>query len=347
MMAISTARNSSMLDIAGFEYWLIQSGRKPRTVLKYHKELIRLQREVEPFTPENFEAFLLRLRQSGCTARYINMFIMCAKVYARWSNIEGFEGLRDWKEVKPIKSTMSDDEIDRFLTLPKWARNQSQDHYNRWTLFYSILAYTGMRPGECAKLTIDDVDFGRMVFILRDTKTNDNRLVPIPPHLLESLEKHLLKLTNDCLFASLRDGNKDGLGVVVDNVDWHYNFHSRLKRLGIKRKGLSPYSLRHSIITRLLEEDVNLFKVQKLVGHKRLDTTLAYTHLTTKDMHDTVSKDPLSKRRLTPKDKIRALKEYLKKINLEDPDIEYEYIEDEKGFRLEVREVTPAEPVEK
>lgn len=330
--------SKSMIDIGGFEYWLIESAKRPRTINKYLWHLKRLSKEVDPLTLENARSFFLTLKSQGCKNTYINDVMVTLKVYAKWAGLNDFLDLRQWKEEPVEKSTMSDSEIELFLSLPP-PKNGSKALYGRWTLFFSILAYTGMRPNECATLTVDDIDFGRFVFCIRseNVKTRDNRLVPIPPHLLQDIHTRVTESTS-YLFPSLRGGNKDGLGKVVDNVDWHYNFHSRLKRLGIKRRGLTPYSLRHSIITRLLEEDVNLFKVQKLVGHKRLDTTLAYTHLTTKDMHDTIGKDPLTRKRLDPKEKVRALKEYLKKMNLpDDPDIEYEYVETDKGFKLEVK----------
>jgi integrase len=335
-MAVSTARKDQMIDIAGFEFWLIQTGRKPRTVQKYRQDLVRLQREVEPFTPKNLQNYLLRLHKNGRTASYINMMIISAKVYARWAKIEGFGEVIEWKEVKPVKSVMSDEEIDQFLSLPVWSYCQHEPHYARWTLFYSILAFTGMRPGECAKLKVDDVDFGRSVFVLRDTKTNDNRLVPIPPHLLESLIRHVDE-SSDYLFPSLRGGDRGGLGAVVDSVDWHYNFHSRIKKLGIKRKGLSVYSLRHSFITRLLEEDVNLFKVQKIVGHKKIETTSGYTHLTTKDLQNTLKLDRMAKAKSSPHEKLEALKKYLLQIASQDDGIEYSVEEKDGEVTLKAR----------
>jgi len=328
-----------MVDLDSFLLHLSREGRKTATVNKYRKELAILLREVQPFTPKNLETYLLKLHNLGRSAVYINMHIINAKVYARWLGLEGFESIRGWKEKPVDKATMSDEEIEAFLTLPKWSINQKSQHYERWTLFFTILAYTGMRPGECAKLTTEDVDFGRGVFILRDTKTNDNRYVPMPPHLLESLTTYVTELDGNLLFPSLRGGNRDGLGRVVDNVDWCYNFQSRIKQLGIKRKKLSVYSLRHSFITRLLEEDVNLFKVQKIVGHNRIETTARYTHLTTKDLHNTLKLDRMAIKKATPQEKIQVIKKYLLAVAQYNEDLDYS-IEEKDGevvFKVKAR----------
>lgn len=121
-------------------------------------------------------------------------------------------------------------------------------------------------------------------------------------------------------------------------MNWHYNFHTRLKRLGIKRKNLTPYSLRHSLITRLLEEDVNLFKVQKLVGHHQIETTAHYTHLTTKDLQETIKKHPLIRKSTSPLEILKALINSIRSFQLEE-DQRFSFVleETEKTINLKVK----------
>jgi site-specific recombinase XerD len=55
---------------------------------------------------------------------------------------------------------------------------------------------------------------------------------------------------------------------------------------GIHKKGVSIHTLRHSYATHLLEAGVNLRAIQKYLGHKRLETTMVYLHLTNKGHKD-------------------------------------------------------------
>ncbi|MCL5018874.1 MAG: site-specific integrase [Patescibacteria group bacterium] len=237
------------------------------------------------------------------------------------------------KEKEAIKATLSDEEIEAFLKLlPKRKGKKEGLNYNKWTLFFSLMAFTGMRSGEVASLKVDQVDFGRGIFVIEDSKTNTPRFVPIPPNIKTVLENYVKKCTG-YLFPSPRNG-KDG---VVRNVDWGYQFHQRLNRLGIKRKYLTPYSLRHSFITRMLEEDVNIFKIQKIVGHRDLRTTAHYTHLTTKDIQRAITRHPIIRRSTEPITIIHSLVEMIKSFSIEnDNRFFYRLEENNNGLRFEL-----------
>jgi hypothetical protein len=51
------------------------------------------------------------------------------------------------------------------------------------------------------------------------------------------------------------------------------------------KKKISPYRLRHSYATHLIEAGVDLLEVQKILGHQSLLTTARYTHLTAHTGH--------------------------------------------------------------
>ena len=124
---------------------------------------------------------------------------------------------------------------------------------------------------------------------------------------------------------------------MINNANWSKNFHLRLDRLGIKRKNLSVYSLRHSMITRLIEEDVSLFRIQKLVGHHNITTTAKYVHLASKDMEEALKKHPMVRRSTDPQSILRALVESVKsfKLGLDDR-FTYELKETEGSLEVKV-----------
>jgi len=276
--------------------------------------------------------YLDELKSRGCRNSHINKYIASIRIYYKFLDRDGGEVFKFLPKETYIKATMSDKEIEAFLRLPpptvvathrngkKFEREIDPNGYHLWTLFFSIMAFTGMRPGEVAHLTVDTVDFGRSVFILEDTKTGYPRLVPIPPNICNLVMQRTREVGSGYLFPARR-GSKSK---VYSSVQWGYNFHARVKRLGIKRKNLTPYSLRHSLITRLLEEDVAISKVMKLAGHTDIRTTHQYTHITTKDVQQAVKKHPIIRRSTSPREIMSSIVQVFNEFRF-DEDTRFEY----------------------
>jgi site-specific recombinase XerD len=43
------------------------------------------------------------------------------------------------------------------------------------------------------------------------------------------------------------------------------------------------HSIRHTVVTNLIKNDVSINKVKEFIGHKSISTTLKYTHLNVED----------------------------------------------------------------
>lgn len=327
----------SNLEITQFTAFLLKKGLKRGTVYRHLNTLKTHVSRLPDLQSSSVESYLADLKLADKRHSYINGILFSIRT---WCEFKGLPkpAVTQYKTQDFQKATMSDEEIEQFLNIPAKRHGEKEiRNHAVWTLFFSIMAYTGMRPGEVAHLTIDAVDFGRGVFVLNDTKTNDSRVVPIPPNIEVQVRSYIDGLPGKFLFASTRGGKslRGSDGTVFDSVDWFYNFHTRIKRLGIRRVNLTVYSLRHSLITRLLEEDVNLFKVQKIVGHKRVETTALYTHLTTKDIKLALNKHPIIRAHLDPKSKLHALVEVFH--HMFDQDRGFEKTVEEKDDEVVIR----------
>jgi site-specific recombinase XerD len=70
--------------------------------------------------------------------------------------------------------------------------------------------------------------------------------------------------------------------------------HSSLQRLLIVARqqlnlpAASVHSLRHSFATHLLEAGAHLHTIQRLLGHKQINSTMVYLHLTHQTTQDTL-----------------------------------------------------------
>jgi len=304
------------MDIEQFRLFLLteQKGKKrlrgKRTVDLHLSLLRRISRDSKSLSPDDISTFLLSLFEQGRKGTYLNDFVDTLHIYGRFLKTNLYETLKYFPEEDYEKATMSDEEIEKFLALPCTVLTRrdtrtpaaplityaiGKERYLKMQMFWKCLAYSGARPGEIAALKITDVDFGRQVFCV-DGKTG-KRLVPIAQHLIPELTAYIERLDTEYLFPSTSGRNNYRHHTpTISDVDWGYDFHSRLKKLGIKRTNLTPYSLRHSFITRMLDEDVNLYSVQNVVGHKQgSPVTSQYYHLSTKRLIKTINSDPLGR----------------------------------------------------
>ena len=326
-------------DEVGFPAWLLKHDRRNTTIRKHTYTLRYLGKFVDEFDKEKIDRFLLGLKADGKSNAYLNTIINTIRLYSQYLGLDpALQHYKQFKKTSGIKATMSDDEIEAFLglTCPYHA---DKEHWRQYTIFWSICAYTGMRPGEVAHLKIEDVDFGRGVFQIRISKTNQPGISPIPPNIKDLIKSHLDTLQGEYLFPSKQGGTHYSAGeeAVFDNVDWHYDWKKRLKILGIKRQRLTPYSFRHSFATRLLEENVSLFHVKKLMRHNDLKSTLVYEHLTTKDLIQAVERLPLIRKGTTPKTILQHIAELVKSFHIEqDTRFAYSIEENDCSVRFEV-----------
>lgn len=130
----------------------------------------------------------------------------------------------------------------------------------------------GLRIGEASSLTPSQIDKDRRVIRLIG-KGNKERLVPMPPSLLEGLRKAWSTHRNpNWLFANAPQGKH----ILLKTLYRAFN-HARVEA---QLLDATPHVFRHSYATRLLEKGVPVQVVQIILGHSNARTTQTYLHLT-------------------------------------------------------------------
>jgi integrase/recombinase XerD len=147
---------------------------------------------------------------------------------------------------------------------------------------------TGLRRAELAHLKISDIDSQRMVIHVQGGKGRKDRDVMLSPKLLEALREYwrgLRKKPKQWLFPGNRWHTADH--PIDTKVVWHA-CHAAAQRAGIT-KPIHPHTLRHCFATHLLEGGADLRTIQVLLGHRDLEETTIYLHLSQKHLGETAS----------------------------------------------------------
>jgi integron integrase len=177
----------------------------------------------------------------------------------------------------------------------------------------------GLRLNEALSLRIKDVDFERNMVIIRSGKGDKDRRTVLPESLKDALIQHIG--TARSLYDEDRQNNISGVwlpgamekkypnagkewgwfwlfpakGLSVDprsrTVRRHHvhpaslqkAFKTAVGKAGITKQA-SVHTLRHSFATHLLEKGYDIRTIQELLGHQKLQTTMIYTHVASKNI---------------------------------------------------------------
>jgi integrase/recombinase XerD len=116
----------------------------------------------------------------------------------------------------------------------------------------------------------------RNLVIIKNSKGNKDRIVPLIPKILDMLRDDY-NYTNQRIIY-LKDKQ---VGMPYDQRSLQLVLKQALKKSGIL-KPVPLQWLRYSYATHLLENGTNLRYIQSLLGHASSKTTEIYTHITTK-----------------------------------------------------------------
>ncbi|MDQ7043564.1 MAG: integron integrase [Sulfurimonas sp.] len=218
---------------------------------------------------------------------------------------------RDWniqalraQERKHIPVVLTKDEV----------RNVLQNLTGMYKLVVTLMYGCGLRMSEVLNIRLKDVDFGFDKLYIWDSKSLQDRTVPLPMKLKDELLVQVKRIEE-----IHKKDMSDGFGSVYLpfayekkypkaklETKWQYLFPmtniSKDPRSDIKRrhhlhpqtlgrnikiaaqkanlnKRVTSHIFRHSYATHLLQAGIDLRSIQELLGHKSVETTMIYTHI--------------------------------------------------------------------
>jgi integrase/recombinase XerD len=177
---------------------------------------------------------------------------------------------------EPIKDTYTEEELKTLLNKPN-VKKCDFSEYRAWATVNFLLA-TGTRVGTVINIKIKDLDFENDLINLTYTKNRKQQVVP----MCITLKKVLLE------YISYRRGESEDYlfcnvyGKQISSRAFQGSIANYNHKRGIFKT--SCHMFRHTFSKMWVQNDGNMFKLQKLLGHSSLEMVKKYVNLYGNDL---------------------------------------------------------------
>ncbi|MBI5021900.1 MAG: site-specific integrase [Ignavibacteriales bacterium] len=235
------------------------------------------------YTVRDVEIFK-KIRLEKCSPTTVNIDFRSLKaafnVALKWQLINDNPFVKSTQLKIPSKLLihLSKDDFQKLLHVVK------EQVFKELFLFASL---TGMRLGEILNLTWENVNFEKQLVTVTNsdnfaTKSGNSRAVPMNSLIAKLL---LQKISNKPISKYVFDNQ--GKRFHPNYVSHKFKKYIRLLKLDER---LHFHSLRHTFATWLVQGGVNIYEVQKLLGHSSVKVTEIYSHLASSELHSSINK---------------------------------------------------------
>jgi len=241
-----------------------------RNYLNANSELLEFcKKEPSEITEDDVKLFMAKKLAASSSSSIIVFLSALRFAYSNILKKDVTLGIKRPKREKRIPAVLTKDEVRKlFANLPN----------KKSRLMISLIYACGFRVSELLNLKLNDLNFEEMICQVRQAKGKKDRIVNIPQFLLKHLKKQVEKQQEnkqEYLFTGLQGKlSERNIQKIVKIAT---------KRAGIEKE-VHPHTLRHSFATHLLENGVDIRKIQELLGHADLSTTQIYTHISTEEL---------------------------------------------------------------
>lgn len=248
----------------------------PNTIRGYLADLRELAGvvplDVEDITVKDLRAYVRHLSQKGRARRTVLRKMHGLTSFWEWLYING-SVTRVIPPMVPVPGKPPR-QIPRILSVPDLkVFAETEGETPAQTAAFRLLAWLGLRPNELITLTVERIDLEKSTVHITG-KGNHERLLVMPGGLRDELAALIdARPAGGWLFPSI-----NGKGTHWSRNGFNDAFQRHLARCDLAGRGITPYWLRHSFVTHMIDAGVPPHVVSRLAGHTRLETTMIYVH---------------------------------------------------------------------
>jgi site-specific recombinase XerD len=148
-----------------------------------------------------------------------------------------------------------------------------------------LMAVGGLRKSEVLGVTLSDLDTARGLVLVRQGKGGRQRLCCVAPLFFTTVERYQReerpRTATPQVFVVLK-GSRRGQPLSVSGLNTIIAHHRRVA----STPALTCHRLRHTCLTMLREAGMSLEALQQQAGHRNINTTRIYLHLSNQALRD-------------------------------------------------------------
>ena len=236
-----------------------------RNYIAYNQKLFNFtKKQPEEISEDDVKKYIAEKLDKNSSSSVI-LFLSALK-YA-YSNIlkdDITKNIKRPKREKRLPTVLTKDEIKKLFEVLDAKKSK---------LMVSLMYACGMRVSELTNLKTENLDFEERMGYIRQAKGKKDRIFNIPSFLFRDLKRQVEKQktkSQEYLFSGPKGKlSSRNMQKIVSRAT---------NRAGIK-KDVHCHTLRHSFATHLLENEVDIRKIQELLGHADISTTQIYSHV--------------------------------------------------------------------
>ncbi|NJO86931.1 MAG: tyrosine-type recombinase/integrase, partial [Lewinella sp.] len=168
-----------------------------------------------------------------------------------------------------LPNFLSIQEVDRLL--------RATDNLKHSAILYTLYS-SGLRLAELLQLRLEDVHWDRNQLLVRGGKGKKDRAVMLSQRLKALLVHYFDQYQPRHYLFEGQDERQPYSPRSVQSI-----VKQAAKKAGLQKR-VTPHVLRHCFATHLLDNGTDVRFIQELLGHKDIQTTLIYTHITTQSL---------------------------------------------------------------
>lgn len=270
------------------DYLNLEKNYSQHTLTAYQKDLKDFQEfalhefefsEINSVSYSIIRSWIVKLVDDGISNATINRKISSLRTYFKFLlkigdiEVSPLAKHKVLKTSKKLQVPFSEKEIENVLEILK----EDESFVGiRNKLIVELFYSTGMRRGELVNLKLSDISISQKTIKVLG-KRNKERIIPLLPSILKSIDTYLLfrNKINDVKDLNFLFITKKGAKIYETLVYRVINSYFSKASEKVKK---SPHILRHSFATHLLNEGADIKSVKELLGHSSLASTQIYAN---------------------------------------------------------------------